>query len=123
MDGRHPLFRCIPPWSIILKVLAMLHISSSFPTTFQRSDIVETDSVHAVAELEPYYYPCKAKRFLSFTDSSRWITILRHILAPYGYCLSSKETTRNGKKVIFYTIERSLKQSGELRESIILEFS
>ena len=123
MEDRHPLFRCIPPWSIILKVLTMLNISSSVPTTFQRSDIIITDSGHAVAELEPYYYPCKAKRFLSFTDSSRWITILRHILAPHGYCLTTKETTRNEKKVILYTIERRLTQKGMLKESIVLDFS
>jgi hypothetical protein len=123
MEGHTSLFRFIPPWVVVLKVLTMLKISTSFPTTFQRQDIQLTESVYAVAELEPYYIPCKAKRFLEFTNASRWITIFRHILSPHGYCIISKETTRNGKKAIFYTIERSAGLAGPLKQPICLDFS
>ena len=117
------LFRKIPPWAIVLKVLTMLHISTIFPTTFQRQDILLDESVHAVAELESYYIPCKAKRFLEVTDQSRWVTIFRQILLPHGYCIVSKETTRNSKKAIFYTIERSIENDGPLKHAITLDFS
>ncbi len=123
MEGHTPLFRNIPPWETVLKVLSMVKISTSFPTTFQRQDIQLAESIHAVAELEPYYIPCKAKRFLEYTDESRWITIFRHILLPHGYSVTSKETTRQGKKAIFYTIERSTALAGPLKQAIYVNFS
>jgi hypothetical protein len=123
MEGHNPLFRIIPPWTTVLKVLSMLKISTSFPTTFQRQDIQLSESIHAVAELESYYIPCKAKRFLEHTNETRWITIFRHILLPHGYSVTSKETTRKGKKIIFYTIERSTELAGPLKQPICLDFS
>lgn len=119
----HSLFRKIPPWTTVCKVLTTLNISTSFPTTFQQSDIDSTNSIDAVAELEPYYIPCKATRFLSSTNPKRWVTIFRHILLPYGYRIQTKETTRNGKKAIFYTIIYGVHLHDELKEAINIDFS
>jgi hypothetical protein len=123
MAETHSLFRKIPPWTVVCKILSTLNISTSFPTTFQQMDIDCTYSIDAVSELEPYYIPCKAVRFLSSTNPKRWITIFRHILTPYGYSIQSKETTRNGKKAIFYTIIYSVQTDIQLKEPINVDFS
>ena len=123
MANHESLFRKVPPWPTVLKVLAMLKISTYFPTTFQQSDIQLGESIPAAAELEPYYIPCKAKRFLEFTDVKRWVTIFRHILSPYGYVIESKETTRVGKKAIFYTIKYKIDTDGYLKQPVNLDFS
>jgi hypothetical protein len=78
------------------------------------------NKVEIVSILEPYYFPCKARVFLDHTPDHRWITILRHILLPHGYCINIQETTRNKKKAIFYTIDRT---SDSLKQAIKLDFS
>jgi len=118
--ANHPLFRQIPPWIIVLEVLTLLRLPREFPATFQKQDIHLEKSVEAVALLEPYYIPCKARKFLDYTTDLRWITILRHSLLPHGYVLSIQETTRNKQKAIFYTIERAY---STLHEAIKLDFS
>jgi hypothetical protein len=123
MTNQNSLFRKIPPWTTVCKVLSTLNISTQFPTTFQQSDIDCTEAIQAVAELEPYYIPCKAIRFLSNTTPKRWITVFRHILAPYGYMLESKETTRNGKKTIFYTVQYNIVAQGVLKQPVNIDFS
>lgn len=123
METHSSLFRMTPPWTLVCKVLSMLNISTSFPTTFQQLDIDCTNTIEAVSELEPYYIPCKATRFLTSTNPKRWITIFRHILSPYGYSLRSKETTRNGKKAIFYTILYTVHTEGQLKQTIHVDFS
>jgi len=116
----HPLFRQIPPWTLVLQVLSMLHLSTEPPFTFQKQDMNLTKTLEIVSLLEPYYIPCKAKQYLEFTTHTRWITILRHILLPHGYVVLIQETTRDKKKAIFYTIERA---HSTLLESIQMDFS
>jgi len=116
----HPLFRQIPPWTLVLQILSMLHLSTEPPFTFQKQDMNLTKTLEIVSLLEPYYIPCKAKQYLEFTTHTRWITILRHILLPHGYVVLIQETTRDKKKAIFYTIERA---HSTLLESIQMDFS
>jgi hypothetical protein len=116
----HPLFREVPPWLIVLEVFTLLRLPKEFPTTFQKQDIDLSRTDEAVAMLEPYYIPCKARKFLDYTTELRWITILRHILLPHAYVLTIQETTRNKQKAIFYTVERAY---NTLREAIKLDFS
>ena len=114
------LFRKSPPWICVLEVMSLLNISSDFPTTFNKSDLRPEYFSACAGLLEPYYLPCKVSLYLEHTDSSRWITILRHILGVHGFTITSLETTRNKKKAIFYTIQRA---SGELRTAVSLDFS
>jgi len=120
MKQLHALFRTIPPWTLVLQVLSMLHLSTEIPYTFQKQDIQLENSAQLVALLEPYYIPCKAKQYLEYTTNTRWVTILRHIVEPHGYILVSQETTRDKKKAIFYTIERA---SSKLNQAIQIDFS
>jgi hypothetical protein len=106
MDRHSNLFRQIPPWPIIEDVLFMLNLSKYPPFTFQRSDISLEQSIDAVSLIEPYYIPSKARQFLSHTDEKRWVTILRHLLEHHGWSVVSKETTRDKKKTILYSVQR-----------------
>lgn len=57
-------------------------------------------------ELEPYYLPCKAKRFLYGTmDSAKLITILRHIVRVYDYDLIAQERLYKDSKQTLYQIQ------------------
>ena len=113
------LFRKPPPMTLVLEVFSLLNISSDFPTTFTKTDLKLENFSAAAGLLEPYYLPCKVKLYLEYTDSVRWITILRHILAVHGYTIKNIETTRNKKKAIYYTIERL----GDLRTAVSIDFS
>lgn len=106
MDRHKNLFREIPPWTIVEDVLSMLGLSKHPPFVFQRSELNLDMSIDAVALLEPYYIPSKATQFLSHTDEKRWITILRHVLEHHGWSVIGKETTRNKKKTIVYSVQR-----------------
>jgi hypothetical protein len=99
------LFVETPPLCIVNDILTLLNLSTIFPYTFQKNMIKTDNSVDAIILLEPYYKPSKAKKYLSYTDEGRWITILKHILKPHGWIIVSKETTRDRKKVILYTIQ------------------
>jgi hypothetical protein len=107
------LFSEIPPWNVVLQVLALLELPTTFPIILQRQDISLENSDEIASILEPYYKPCKAKQFLTYTDQHRFITILRHILKPYNIQIESKETTRQKKKATIYTIKKD--------DSIIME--
>jgi hypothetical protein len=56
-------------------------------------------------ELEAYYLPCKAKRFL-YDDFSkqRIITVLRHLSPASQVELKSQERVLNGKKTTYYML-------------------
>lgn len=120
MPTKHPLFREIPPLSLVLELCQQLGLSTEFPVTFQREQLSAAEFSNAAALLEPYYIPCKAKQYLYDTDDHRWITILKHIFLPHAYVIVSYETTRNRKKTTFYTIQRA---EGQLKEAISVDFS
>jgi hypothetical protein len=104
--GSCTLFLKVPSWNIVLEVLTLLKLPTIFPIVIQRQDISLENSDEIAAILEPYYKPCKAKQFLTYTDQRRCITILRHILQPYNIQIESKETTRQKKKATIYTIKQ-----------------
>lgn len=102
------IFRELPPWTLVLKLLHGLGIPTEFPGTFQRDALNLSYTDDLLAELHPYYKPNKAKLYLERNLSPKeWITILRHCCEAHGYELTSKETTRDNKKTVFYTIQRT----------------
>ena len=107
MNKNDRLFLEIPPCSLVYQVLKMLGLGTEFPVTFQQSDISLENSVEIAGILQPYYKPKVAEQYLAYTDQKRWITVLRHILAPHGYTIQYRETTRNKKKAVLYTIQRN----------------
>jgi hypothetical protein len=101
------IFRQFPPLSLVTEILGMLGLSKCPPFIFQRDEICLDQSIEIAALLEAYYIPCKAIQFLSYTDKKRWVTVLRHILKCHGWIITSKETTRDKKKAIIYSVERT----------------
>lgn len=120
MPTKHPLFREIPSWQVVLDIFRMLGLGTDFPMSFQRELLKSDEFSGAAAILQPYYIPCKAKQYLEYTDAARWCTILRQLLAPHNYQLSAKETTRQGKKITIYTVERATNQMNQV---ITIDFS
>lgn len=118
-----PIFRKIPPWSIVVEVLTLLKLPTDFPITFQKTDINMENTIYSATLLEPFYKPCKARKYLDYIEETTWITILRHCLIPHGYTIISKETTRNKKKAIFYNVIRLSVLEGPLRGPVSMDFS
>ena len=59
----------------------------------------------AILILEPYYIPCKAKKYLyGDLTQHRILTVLRQILKPIGFTLHGQERTIGRKKETFYQI-------------------
>ena len=102
------IFRELPPWTLVLKLFQGLGVPTEFPGTFQREALQLDHMDDFLAELHSYYKPNKAKLYLERElGPKEWITVLRHMCEAHGYELSSKETTRDCKKTVFYTIQRT----------------
>lgn len=114
------LFRRTPSWALVLEILSMMQVPMELPCTFEKGALYLENSAEAAYILEPYYLPCKVKQFLEYTDERRWITILRHILYPYGWEIVSKEITKDKKKTTLYTVQRN---ANEVVEKIDVDFS
>ena len=73
---------------------------------FSKNDIIKEKFDEVITWIEPYYVPCKAKRFLYTTnnESSHCITVLRHLLREVGYDLLAQEKLVNSKKITLYQI-------------------
>lgn len=68
--------------------------------TFRRTDLTET-----LTELNPYYLPYAAKKYLvEGLSVPRYLTILRHCLRQRGRELLSRETSERGKKIMCYRL-------------------
>ena len=117
----HILFREIPPWETVVRILNMLNIPIHFPTTFQRHELSFDRNSDVVNLLRPYYKPCKARQYLDDITEQRCITLLRHILVANQYEMKSQETTRNKKKAILYTIQKCAQTNTE--ETIVVNFT
>jgi hypothetical protein len=103
---RDNIFREYIPLPIVNQILQILHFDGVNDKRFFTSkDLNINDFQNAIIILEPYYIPCKAKKYL-YTDLSqhRILTIIRQILKPIGYSLFSQERTIDKKKEMFYQI-------------------
>lgn len=99
------LFRKNPPKEFVNDVLCYLKLQGlSDRRWFTRDELFLESIVEWLPLLEPYYIPCKAKRFLADVDTSRLITILRHMLHPLGYDLKTQEKMYKMQKVTMYQI-------------------
>lgn len=99
------LFRIHPPKEVVEEILQHLKLQGLHEKRwFTRDELSLTTLDEWLPELEPYYIPCKAKRFLTQVDSSRIITILRHILHPLEYDLRTQERMYKLQKTTLYQI-------------------
>ena len=114
------LFRELPPIEVITTMLIELGFTGITDTKLFSSEEINLNTVESWAPiLEPYYLPCKAKRYFDSLDSRRIITILRHVLPLHGYGLQCYERMHLGKKRTVYQMHpatpRMLAQGEEIR--------
>jgi hypothetical protein len=114
------LFRETPPIDVITNMLNELGFSGIIDTKVFSPEELRLEGVDAWAPLlEPYYLPCKSKRYFDVIDSRRIITLLRHVLPFHGFRLQSYERNHLGKKRTVYQIHpatpRMVAQGGEIR--------
>lgn len=106
------LFRKFPPIELVNDILRLCGLSGElndrrqFKKECLAKGLITADSWLPI--LEPYYLPCKSKRFFhdgAVFDTGRIITILRHILGPHNYILDTHERAEHGVKHTFYMIK------------------
>ena len=105
----YQLFTKNPSEEIMEKILECFDISSLEDTViFTRKDLIEKDTLNKIIEIrkdiEVYYLPCKAKKYLHDLNEKKLITILRQFVRIFGYFIFSKEKYIQGEKYITYQI-------------------
>ena len=114
------LFREDPPLDVIETMLKALGLSGLLDSKLFCAEELKLDTVDSWAPLlEPYYLPCKAKRYFETLDARRVTTILRHVLPYHGFRLNAYERLHMGKKRTVYQIHaatpRILPEGGEIK--------
>lgn len=88
---------------------------------FTKHDISREKFEEVILLIEPYYIPCKAKRFLYDLNEGKQITILRHLLRNIGYDLLVQEKVVNSVKYTTYQINKK-GLSNDLSGVYVMEF-
>jgi len=105
MADTRRLFRKIPPQELVNEILAHLKLQGLQERRWFTRDELSLDTLDEwLPILEPYYIPCKAKRFLSNMTHARLTTIIRHILHPHDYDLRTQERMYKAQKTTMYQI-------------------
>jgi len=103
---RDNLFREYVSKEKVGEVLKLLHFDGPTDSRlFTIRDINVSKFEMAILILEPYYIPCKAKKYLyGDLTQHRILTVLRQILKPIGFTLHGQERTIGRKKETLYQI-------------------
>lgn len=103
----HSLFRKVPPLDVVEQVIRSLRFMSITDSRwFTKEELPLSTLEEWLPLLEPFYLPCKAKRFLEGEmTQNRIIVILRHLLEAHGARLKTCERVVAGKKRTLYSIE------------------
>ena len=100
------LFRKEPPIEVVTQILHHLGFKGFNDLRwFSRDEILLTMMDDWLPELESYYLPCKAKRFLHSWNENSILTVLRHILHCHDYTLQKDERLYRGAKTMLYQIQ------------------
>jgi hypothetical protein len=107
MEPHRKLFRRDPPKELvdtILRATGLIGITDL--RWFTKDELIVDTQEDWLPTLEPYYLPCKARRFLhGGLDGARLITVFRHILRPHGYDLHVQERLYREHKHSLYQIQ------------------
>ena len=99
------LFRETPTLDILTTMLIELGFTGITDTKVFSVNELKVDTLDVWAPiLEPFYLPCKAKRYFDNLNPSRIITLIRHVLPFHGFRLQSYERQHRGKKRTVYQI-------------------
>ena len=114
------LFRERPTFDVLTLMLTELGFTGVSDTKVFSANELKIDSSDIWAPLlEPFYLPCKAKRYFDTLTHGRIITLLRHVLPFHGFRLQSYERLHLGKKRTVYQIHPAtphiVSEGGEIR--------
>ena len=99
------LCRETPTFDILILMLTELGFTGVTDTKIFSANELKVESNETWAPLlEPFYLPCKAKRYFDTLSPGRIITLLRHVLPFHGFRLQSYERQHLGKKRTVYQI-------------------
>ena len=127
----YQLFTKRPEKDILLKILDALGLESLDDTKiFTKKDLGEINALDNIKkilpEIEEYYLPCKARKYLKDLDNKKLITILRQFIKCFNYFLFSKERYIQGEKYITYQLmpnnKKALLKMRKEEESYIVSF-
>ena len=106
MASKPKLFRQPPPKELVEQVLRSCGFQGLHDLRWFSKAEMRLESEEWLPELEPYYLPCKARRFLhSDLAGERLITILRHVVRAHGYDLIAQERLYKDSKQTLYQIQ------------------
>jgi hypothetical protein len=122
---RDNLFSECIPRSVVNQALSFLKFNSIEDTrVFTIKDLKPEEFDFGLLILEPYYIPCKARKYLyGDMTAHRILTILRQILRTQGYGLLSQERTIGGKKELHYQIQPVIFNEADTAAAIHVEFN
>jgi hypothetical protein len=100
------LFRKDPPREFVEDLLRKLGFIGLGDLRWFSRDEVRLDTIEEwLPELEAYYLPCKAKRFIHTWAEGSVITVMRHVLHVHDYTLQKEERLYKGVKQTLYQIQ------------------
>jgi hypothetical protein len=100
------LFRTDPPKEVVESVLQSIGLLGFNDLRWFSRDEIKVDTLEIwLPEIESYYLPCKAKRFIHNWTPYSIITIIRHLLHLHGYTLQKEERLYKGVKQMIYQIQ------------------
>jgi hypothetical protein len=107
MAPHKKLFRTIPPKDVVEMILRSSGLIGLHDLRwFSKDELKVAEQDEWLPVLYPYYLPCKATRFLhEAIDTTRLITIFRHIIIPHGYELHVQERLYRNQKQSLYQIQ------------------
>ena len=108
MASRVPvkIFRRPPSREYVEQLLRALGFLGFHDLRWFSRDEIRMDALEEwLPELESYYLPCKAKRFIHTWSDSSVLTVMRHILHVHDYTLQKEERLYKGIKQTLYQIQ------------------
>ena len=117
------LFKKLPPKELVNEVLVHLQfIGFNDNRIFTKYDIPKDKFEEIITWIEPYYIPCKVKRFLYEINENKQITIIRHLLRAHKYDLNAHEKLVNGIKTTTYQLKVGVEHI-DLSGDYVMEFN
>ena len=125
MQTKNNLFHEPPSRDIVEECLCILSfngLDDSRVFTIRDLDVSKFDI--CILLLEPFYYPCKSKKYLyGQITPNRILTAIRQIIRIHGYRIVNQEKAISGKKEMLYQIVRKMYTDAELPGVLHIDFS